>query len=31
LPLGLQLTAEHGEDALLLRTSVRLHRILHGK
>jgi len=31
LPLGLQLTADHGEDARLLRTSVRLHRILHGK
>lgn len=29
LPLGLQLTAAPGEDARLLRTAVRLHRILH--
>jgi Asp-tRNA(Asn)/Glu-tRNA(Gln) amidotransferase A subunit family amidase len=31
LPLGLQLTANHGEDARLLRTAARLHRILKGK
>lgn len=30
LPLGLQLTAAHGEDARLLRTAVRLHRIMNG-
>ena len=28
LPLGLQLTAEPGRDALLLHTAVRLHRLL---
>ena len=28
LPLGLQLTADHGQDARLLRTAVRLHRML---
>jgi Asp-tRNA(Asn)/Glu-tRNA(Gln) amidotransferase A subunit family amidase len=31
LPLGLQLTADHGEDARLLRTAARLHRILSVK
>jgi Asp-tRNA(Asn)/Glu-tRNA(Gln) amidotransferase A subunit family amidase len=30
LPLGLQLTAENGEDARLLQTAVRLHKILAG-
>ena len=29
LPLGLQLTAERGEDARLLRAAVRLHRALY--
>jgi Asp-tRNA(Asn)/Glu-tRNA(Gln) amidotransferase A subunit family amidase len=29
LPLGLQLTADHGQDARILRTAVRVHRILH--
>jgi Asp-tRNA(Asn)/Glu-tRNA(Gln) amidotransferase A subunit family amidase len=28
LPLGLQLTAENGQDARLLQTAVRLHKIL---
>jgi Asp-tRNA(Asn)/Glu-tRNA(Gln) amidotransferase A subunit family amidase len=28
LPLGLQLTADHGEDATLLRTAVRVQRLL---
>jgi len=28
LPLGLQLTAEHGQDARVIRTAIRLHRIL---
>jgi Asp-tRNA(Asn)/Glu-tRNA(Gln) amidotransferase A subunit family amidase len=28
LPLGLQLTADHGQDARLLRTAVRLERLL---
>ena len=28
LPLGLQLTAAHGEDATVIRTAVRLHAIL---
>jgi Asp-tRNA(Asn)/Glu-tRNA(Gln) amidotransferase A subunit family amidase len=28
LPLGLQLTAVHGEDARVIRTAVRLHQIL---
>ncbi|PYJ73481.1 MAG: amidase [Verrucomicrobia bacterium] len=28
LPLGLQLTAEHGQDARVLRTAVRLQRML---
>jgi Asp-tRNA(Asn)/Glu-tRNA(Gln) amidotransferase A subunit family amidase len=28
LPLGLQLTADHGQDARLLRTAVRLQKIL---
>jgi Asp-tRNA(Asn)/Glu-tRNA(Gln) amidotransferase A subunit family amidase len=31
LPLGLQLTAAHGEDARLLQTAVRLHRIVNRK
>jgi len=31
LPLGLQLTADHGQDARLLRTAVLLHRIVTGK
>jgi Asp-tRNA(Asn)/Glu-tRNA(Gln) amidotransferase A subunit family amidase len=31
LPLGLQLTAAHGEDARLLRTAVRVHRIVNPK
>jgi amidase len=30
LPLGLQLTAAIGEDARLLRTAVRVHRVLNG-
>lgn len=30
LPLGLQLTADLGQDARLLRTAVRLHRIVNG-
>ncbi|HXW18699.1 MAG TPA: amidase [Candidatus Acidoferrales bacterium] len=30
LPLGLQLTADHGQDARLLQTAVRLHKILTG-
>jgi Asp-tRNA(Asn)/Glu-tRNA(Gln) amidotransferase A subunit family amidase len=30
LPLGLQLTADHGQDARLLQTAVRLHKILAG-
>jgi Asp-tRNA(Asn)/Glu-tRNA(Gln) amidotransferase A subunit family amidase len=29
LPLGLQLTAEHGQDARVLRAAVRLHRLLN--
>ena len=29
LPLGLQLTADHGQDARVLRTAVRLHRIMN--
>jgi Asp-tRNA(Asn)/Glu-tRNA(Gln) amidotransferase A subunit family amidase len=28
LPLGLQLTANHGEDARVLRTAVRLQSLL---
>jgi Asp-tRNA(Asn)/Glu-tRNA(Gln) amidotransferase A subunit family amidase len=28
LPLGLQLTAAHGEDARVIRTAMRLHTIL---
>jgi Asp-tRNA(Asn)/Glu-tRNA(Gln) amidotransferase A subunit family amidase len=28
LPLGLQLTADHGEDARVLRAAVRVHRLL---
>ena len=28
LPLGLQLTADHGEDARVIRTAVRVHGIL---
>jgi Asp-tRNA(Asn)/Glu-tRNA(Gln) amidotransferase A subunit family amidase len=28
LPLGLQLTADHGEDARVIRTAVRLHDLL---
>jgi Asp-tRNA(Asn)/Glu-tRNA(Gln) amidotransferase A subunit family amidase len=31
LPLGLQLTADHGHDARLLRTAVLLHRVVNGK
>lgn len=31
LPLGLQLTAAHGEDARLLRTAARLHRIVNSQ
>jgi Asp-tRNA(Asn)/Glu-tRNA(Gln) amidotransferase A subunit family amidase len=30
LPLGLQLTADHGEDARVIRTAVRLERMLGG-
>jgi Asp-tRNA(Asn)/Glu-tRNA(Gln) amidotransferase A subunit family amidase len=30
LPLGLQLTAEHGQDARVIRTAVRLHGMLGG-
>jgi Asp-tRNA(Asn)/Glu-tRNA(Gln) amidotransferase A subunit family amidase len=30
LPLGLQLTAEHGQDARVIRTAARVHRILGG-
>jgi Asp-tRNA(Asn)/Glu-tRNA(Gln) amidotransferase A subunit family amidase len=29
LPLGLQLTAEHGQDARLLQTAVRIQRLLN--
>ena len=29
LPLGLQVTANHGEDARVLRAAVRLHRVLY--
>jgi Asp-tRNA(Asn)/Glu-tRNA(Gln) amidotransferase A subunit family amidase len=28
LPLGLQLTAAHGQDARLLRAAVRVHELL---
>lgn len=28
LPLGLQLTADHGQDARVIRTAVRLHKLL---
>jgi Asp-tRNA(Asn)/Glu-tRNA(Gln) amidotransferase A subunit family amidase len=28
LPVGLQLTAEHGQDARLLQTAVRIQRLL---
>ena len=31
LPLGLQCTSAPGEDARVLRTAARLHRILNGK
>jgi Asp-tRNA(Asn)/Glu-tRNA(Gln) amidotransferase A subunit family amidase len=31
MPLGLQLTADHGEDARLLRTAIRLYRIVNSK
>jgi Asp-tRNA(Asn)/Glu-tRNA(Gln) amidotransferase A subunit family amidase len=31
LPLGLQLTADQGQDARVLRTAVRLHGILNGQ
>jgi len=31
LPLGLQLTAEHGQDARVIRTAVRAYRILSGE
>jgi Asp-tRNA(Asn)/Glu-tRNA(Gln) amidotransferase A subunit family amidase len=30
LPLGLQLTAGHGQDARVLQTALRLHKILAG-
>jgi Asp-tRNA(Asn)/Glu-tRNA(Gln) amidotransferase A subunit family amidase len=30
LPLGLQLTAEHGQDARVIRTAMRLHGMLGG-
>ena len=30
LPLGLQLTAAHGQDGLLLRTAVQIETLLHG-
>jgi amidase len=29
LPLGLQITADHGQDARVLRAAARIHRILH--
>jgi Asp-tRNA(Asn)/Glu-tRNA(Gln) amidotransferase A subunit family amidase len=29
LPLGLQITADHGQDARVLRTAVKLYRMLH--
>jgi amidase len=29
LPLGLQLTADRGQDARLLRAAVRLHQVLY--
>jgi Asp-tRNA(Asn)/Glu-tRNA(Gln) amidotransferase A subunit family amidase len=29
LPLGLQLTADHGQDARVIRTAVRLQRVLN--
>jgi Asp-tRNA(Asn)/Glu-tRNA(Gln) amidotransferase A subunit family amidase len=29
LPLGLQLTAEHGQDARVLQTALRIHRVLN--
>ena len=29
LPLGLQLTADHGQDARVIRTAVRLEKILN--
>jgi len=29
LPLGLQLTAAHGQDARAIRTAVRMHRMLN--
>jgi Asp-tRNA(Asn)/Glu-tRNA(Gln) amidotransferase A subunit family amidase len=28
LPLGLQLTAEHGQDALVIRVAVRVQEVL---
>jgi Asp-tRNA(Asn)/Glu-tRNA(Gln) amidotransferase A subunit family amidase len=31
LPLGLQITANRGDDARLLQTALRFHRILHQK
>jgi Asp-tRNA(Asn)/Glu-tRNA(Gln) amidotransferase A subunit family amidase len=31
LPLGLQLTAAHGEDATVIRTAIRLHALLNPK
>ena len=31
LPLGLQLTAQHGEDARVLRTAVRLAQLIGGR
>jgi Asp-tRNA(Asn)/Glu-tRNA(Gln) amidotransferase A subunit family amidase len=30
LPLGLQLTADHGQDARVIRTAIRLHSLLGG-
>jgi Asp-tRNA(Asn)/Glu-tRNA(Gln) amidotransferase A subunit family amidase len=29
LPLGLQVTADRGQDARVLRAAVHLHRVLH--
>jgi Asp-tRNA(Asn)/Glu-tRNA(Gln) amidotransferase A subunit family amidase len=29
LPLGLQLTADHGQDARVLQTALRIHGILN--
>jgi Asp-tRNA(Asn)/Glu-tRNA(Gln) amidotransferase A subunit family amidase len=30
LPLGLQLTADYGQDARVIRTAVRLQKMLEG-